>query len=83
MPHTKKHDQELQNEESKKEVLNALLQNGPEAFYQRIMETYLGASHMVLNCGTTDVTTSTVHVEITAFDISNVTDGRVGHVSNR
>ena len=35
-----------------------------ELFFQRIVETFLGGSHMTLSCGTTDVTTETTHAEI-------------------
>jgi hypothetical protein len=35
-----------------------------EEFYQRIVEAYLGGTHMKVECGVTDVTTNDIHAEI-------------------
>ena len=35
-----------------------------ELYYQRLLEQYLNAKHMRLECGITDITTSEFHVEI-------------------
>lgn len=36
----------------------------PEVFYQRVLEKHLNGKHKKLDCGITDITTNTMHVEI-------------------
>lgn len=41
-----------------------IIMKTPETYYQKIVEKYLKGTHKAVQCGVTDITTSTTHAEI-------------------